>query len=202
MRKLASVLILIILGASAQASGEQPLEALQREIERGIRILEDPRYQDASRSEEQVQKLWTVALEMFDFREFSRQVLTSHWKDFSIQQQNEFVELIGEFLGKINLWKLRSKYNGEKIFYIDQKLIGKSRAVVEAKVLWKNLMVPITLRMKKNHGKWKVYDLSAWGVSAVENYRAQFHQILQEKSPEEVIEIFKNKIREIEGDVS
>ncbi len=177
------------------------MEALQRGIDRGIRILEDPRYQDASRSEEQVQKLWTVALEMFDFREFSRRVLSSHWKDFSTEQQKEFVELIGEFLGRINLWKLRSKYNGEKIIYIDQKLIGKSRAVVEVKVLWKNLTVPVILRMKKNHGKWKVYDLSALGISAVENYRAQFHQILQEKSPEEVIEIFRQKIKETEGDV-
>ena len=50
--------------------------------------------------------------------------------------------------------------------------------------------------MKKNHGKWKVYDLTALGVSAVSNYRAQIHQIMQKKSPDQVIEIFKEKIRE------
>jgi hypothetical protein len=32
----------------------------------------------------------------------------------------------------------------------------------------------------------------------VGNYRAQLHQILQKKSPAEVIEIFKEKIREKE----
>ena len=94
--------------------------------------------------------------------------------------------------------KLQARYNGEKVFYIDQKIISKSRASVEIRVLWKNLEVPVNLRMKKNRGKWKVYDLYALGISAVGNYRAQLHQILQKKSPEEVIGIFKEKIRERE----
>ena len=71
-------------------------------------------------------------------------------------------------------------------------------ALVEIKVLWKNLEIPVNLRMKKYRGKWKVYDVSAIGISTVSSYRAQLHQILQKKSPEEVIEIFKEKIREKE----
>ena len=187
-----------LIGTPVPVLGEQPLEALQRGIDKGISVLEDPQYQDDSQRNEQAQKLWEITQEIFDFKEFSRQVLASHWKKFTSRQREEFVELIGEFLGKLNMRKLQDKYNGEKIFYVDQKLIGKSRALVEIKVLWKNLEVPVTLRMKKNHEKWKVYDLSALGISAVSSYRAQLHQILQEKSPEEVIEIFKEKIREIE----
>ena len=187
-----------LITAPASALGEQPLEALQRGIDKGIRILEDPQYQDDSQRDEQAQKLWEITREIFDFKEFSRRVLASHWKKFTSRQREEFVELIGEFLGKLNLRKLQARYNGEKIFYVGQKLISKSRALVEIKVLWKNLEIPVKLRMKKNHGKWKVYDLSALGISAVGNYRAQLHQILQKKSPEEVIEIFREKMREKE----
>jgi phospholipid transport system substrate-binding protein len=190
-----------LITAPASALGEQPLEALQRGIDKGISVLEDPQYQEDSQRNEQAQKLWEVTQEIFDFKEFSRRVLASHWKKFTPRQRDEFVELMGEFLGKPNLRKLQSRYNGEKILYTDQKLISKTRAVVEIKVLWKNLEVPVKLRMKSNHGKWKVYDLTALGISAVGNYRAQLHQILQKKSPEEVIEIFKGKIREIEADV-
>jgi phospholipid transport system substrate-binding protein len=190
-----------LITAPASALGEQPLEALQRGIDKGISVLEDPQYQEDSQRNEQAQKLWEVTQEIFDFKEFSRRVLASHWKKFTPRQRDEFVELMGEFLGKPNLRKLQSRYNGEKILYTDQKLISKTRAVVEIKVLWKNLEVPVKLRMKSNHGKWKVYDLTALGISAVGNYRAQLHQILQKKSPEEVIEIFKGKIREIERDV-
>ena len=190
--------IFIISLITAPAPAEQPLEALQRGIDKGISVLEDPQYQDDSNNIEQAQKLWEATQEIFDFKEFSRRVLASHWKNFTSRQREEFVKLMGEFLGKPNLRKLQSRYNGERIIYADQKLISKTRALVEIKVLWKNLEIPVKLRMKNNQGKWKVYDLSALGISAVSNYRAQLHQILQEKSPEEVIEIFKEKIREKE----
>jgi len=192
------ILVITLVGAPALALGEQPLEALQRGIDKGISILEDPQYQHGSQKNEQAQKLWEITQEIFDFKEFSRRVLASHWKKFTSRQSEEFVELIGEFLGKLNMHKLQAKYNGEKIFYVDQKKISSSRALVEIKVLWKNLEIPIKLRMKKSHAKWKVYDLSALGVSVLSSYRAQLHQILQEKSPDEVIEIFKEKIREKE----
>ena len=198
MRIFIYIFIITLITAPASALGEQPLEALQRGIDKGIRILEDPQYQDATQRNKQAQKLWEITREIFDFKEFSRRVLASHWKKFTSRQREEFVELIGEFLGKLNLRKLQARYNGEKIFYVGQKLISKSRALVEIKVLWKNLEIPVKLRMKKNHGKWKVYDLSALGISAVGNYRAQLHQILQEKSSEEVIEIFREKMREKE----
>jgi phospholipid transport system substrate-binding protein len=195
------IFIITLITAPASALGEQPLETLQHGIDKGISVLQDSQYQDDSQKKEQVQKLWEVTREIFDFKEFSRRVLASHWKKFSSRQREEFVELIGELLGKTNLRKLQSRYNGEKVFYIDQKIISKSRALVEIKVLWKNLEIPVKLRMKKNSGKWKVYDLTALGISAVGNYRAQLNQILQKKSPEEVIEIFKEKIRKIEEDV-
>ena len=66
------ILIITLIGTPAPALGEQPLEALQRGIDKGIRILEDPQYQDASRRNEQAQKLWEVTLEVFDFKEFSQ----------------------------------------------------------------------------------------------------------------------------------
>jgi phospholipid transport system substrate-binding protein len=199
MKTFIYIFLITLISAPASALGEQPLEALQRGIEKGINVLEDPQYLDDSQRNEQAQKLWEVTREIFDFKEFSRRVLASHWKKFTPPQRDEFVELMGEFLGKSNLRKLQSRYNGEKILYTDQKLISKTRALVEIKVLWKNLEVPVKLRMKSNHGKWKVYDLTALGISAVGNYRAQLHQILQKKSPEEVIEIFKEKIREKES---
>jgi phospholipid transport system substrate-binding protein len=192
---------MILFGAPALALGEQPLEALQRGVDKGISVLEDPQYQDDSDKKEQARKLWEVTQEIFDFKEFSRRVLASHWKNFTSHQREEFIRLMGELLGKPNLRKLQSKYNGEKILYTSQKLTSKTRALVEIKVLWKNLEIPVKLRMKNNHGKWKVYDVSALGISAVGNYRAQLHQILQKKSPEEAIEIFKEKIREIKADV-
>ena len=198
MQILLYIFIVTLIGVPAPALEEQPLKALQRGIDKGICILEDPKYQDDAQSNEQAQKLWEVTQEIFDFKEFSRRVLASHWKKFTSPQRKEFIRLMGDFLGKLNMRKLQSRYNGEKVFYDDQKIINESKALVEINILWKKVQIPVTLRMKKKHGKWKVYDINALGVSAVGNYRAQIHQIMQEKSPAEVLEIFKEKIREKE----
>jgi len=84
--------------------------------------------------------------------------------------------------------------------YKPKEIIGKSKALVEIKVFWMNLEVPVRLRMTKRSGIWKVYDLSALGISAVGNYRAQFHWILQKRSPEQVIELLKEKSRSLENE--
>jgi phospholipid transport system substrate-binding protein len=200
MRITAYICLLIFFGAPALSFGEQPIEALKRGIDKGIRVLEDPIYHDASRKKKQLQRLWEITREIFDFKEFSRRVLASHWQKFTPQQQNDFIEAFGDFLGKFYLRRLQAIYNGEKVAYLDEEIIGKSKALVEIKVLWLNLEVPVRLRMTKRSGVWKVYDLSALGISAVANYRAQFNWILQKRSPEQVIELLKEKSHNLEKD--
>jgi len=193
--------LFFIVAAPMVSFAGGPLEDLRRGVDRGILILEDPRYEDPALKKDQQQKLWEVTLQIFDFREFSRRVLASHWKKFTPQQRNDFSQTFAEFLGKFYLARVQKRYNGEKIFYVDQKLISQSRALVEIKVLWKNVEVPLELRMKKKHDTWKVYDLSALGISAVGNYRAQFNWILRNNTPDQVIETLKERIRQLERDV-
>jgi len=200
MRIFGYIFLYFSIAAPVLSYAAQPLEDLRRGVDKGIQILEDPRYEDASLKQIQQQKLWEVMLQIFDFREFSRRVLASHWKEFTPYQRDEFSQSFAEFLGKFYLNRLQTRYNGEKIFYIDQKIISKSRALVEIEVLWKNIEIPVKLRMKKKHDTWKVYDLSALGISAVGNYRAQFQWLLRNNSPEQVIEIVKEKIRVLEKD--
>jgi phospholipid transport system substrate-binding protein len=200
MRIFAYILLYSVIVAPALSLAEQPLEDLRRGVDKGIQILEDSRYEDPSLKKVQRQKLWEVMLQTFDFREFSRRVLAAHWKKFSLQQRNEFCQAFAEFLGKFYLGRLQTRYNGEKVFYIDQKIVSESRALVEIEVLWQNIQVPVELHMIKKGGTWKVYDLSALGINAVANYRAQFQSLLQNSSPDRVIDIVREKIRALEKD--
>jgi len=201
MRKFGYIILYLLIAAPALSSAGGPLEDLRRGVDQGIQILEDPRYADESLKTDQQQKLWGVMLQTFDFREFSRRVLSAHYNKFTPQQRNEFSQTFAEFLGKFYLSRLQTRYNGEKIFYIDQKIVSESRALIMIEVLWKNVEVPVELRMIKKGGTWKVYDLTALGINAVANYRAQFHGILQNNTPDQVIETVKEKIRNIEEDI-
>ena len=198
MRYRAFLLGLIISAAPCLLFAQEPLEAVRQNVEMGISVLEDPQYEDDSRKQEQQQLLWEIMLQVFDFKEFSRKVLASHWYKFSARQRNEFVALFSEFLGKFYLGKLQDRYSGQKVIFLRQQMISNSKALVDIEVNWKKLKVPLTLRMTNRSGKWKVYDLSALGINAVSNYRAQFKSILNKESPQQIIGRLKDKIAELD----
>ena len=199
MRITTYFLLLIITTEPSLSFAQEPLEAVQQNIDKGISVLEDPQYEDDSRKQEQQQILWEIMQQTYDFEEFSRKVLGSYWNNFSARQRAEFVKLFSEFLGKFYLGKLQDRYSGQKVNYLRQQMISKSRALVEVEVLWRNLKVPVQLRVTNRSGQWKVYDLSVLGINAVSNYRAQFKGILVKESPQQIIGRLKDKIAQLDA---
>ncbi|MBT8365590.1 MAG: ABC transporter substrate-binding protein [Deltaproteobacteria bacterium] len=199
MRITTFFLLLIITTEPSFSFAQEPLEAVQQNIDKGISVLEDPQYEDDSRKQKQQQILWEIMQQTYDFEEFSRKVLGSHWYNFSARQRAEFVKLFSEFLGKFYLGKLQDRYSGQKVNYLRQQMISKSRALVEVEVLWRNLKVPVQLRVTNRSGQWKVYDLSVLGINAVSNYRAQFKGILIKESPQQIIGRLKDKIAQLDA---
>lgn len=189
---------LILMAIPALADGEHPIEALQRGVEAGFRVLKDPEFIDADRKEAQQQKLRIIMEQLFDFRVFSKKVLALNWQKFTPSQRKEFVRVFAEFLGKFYIGKLQEKYKDESVIYVGQEMRSDTRALVHIKVVWKGRKVPVDLRMIKRKGLWKVYDIQFLGISAVRNYRAQFQSILRKEAPGQVIERLKRKIEQIE----
>ena len=142
MRK-ASFILVVLTSLSSLSYAEQPIEVLQKSIDRGISILNDSNYKDQSQKELQRQKLWQVLNQIFDFKEFSKRILARNWRKFTPQQQEAFVELFGYFVNIYYLSRLQERYNNEKVTLIDQNLISRTKAVVKANVRWKNKDVPL-----------------------------------------------------------
>ena len=194
------ILCLVVLTVSpVSAYGDEPIEALQKGVQEGLRILQGPRFNDKQFKEAQQQKLRLILEQLFDFHEFSRRVLASNWKTFTPSQRETFVRIFTEFLGKFYMGKLQEKYKNEKLIYVSQKLKSTRRASVNINVVWKGQKIPIDLLMIKRQGLWKVYDIQFLGISAVRNYRAQFKSLLSKETPAEVIERMKARIRKIES---
>jgi phospholipid transport system substrate-binding protein len=188
----------ILMAIPASADGEQPIEALQRGVEAGFRVLKDPEFINADRKEAQQQQLRTILEQLFDFRVFSKKVLASNWKNFTPSQRKEFVRVFAEFLGKFYMGKLQEKYKDERLIYVGQEMRSDTRALVRIKVVWKGQKIPVNLRMIKRRGLWKVYDIEALGISAVRNYRAQFQHLLRKETPDQIIDRLKQKVELIE----
>jgi phospholipid transport system substrate-binding protein len=199
MRSFTIFLILLSINTLAFSYAQGPLDAVRENIESGIRVLEDPQYDDKSRKAEQQRVLWEIMQQTYDFRVFSKKVLASYWFKFSSRQRDEFVKVFSEFLGKFYLGKLQNRYNGQKIYYLRQQMINDSSALVNVEVAWKKIKVPLTLRVTNRSGKWKVYDLDVLGINAISNYRAQFKSMLKKETPQQIIGRLREKIAKLDG---
>lgn len=199
MRYRVFLLGLIIFAAPSFSFAQGPLETVQQNVEKGILVLEDPQYEDESRKPEQMQRLREIMQQIYDFEEFSRKVLGFGWNKFSEPQRVEFVKVFSEFLGKFYLGKLQNRYSGQKVSFLRQKMISDSRAQVDVEVTWLKMRVPVTLRVTNRSGKWKVYDLTALGINAVSNYRAQFKSIISKETPQQLIARLKGKIAKLDA---
>jgi phospholipid transport system substrate-binding protein len=187
------LLMASLLALATPALGSQPLDDFKKSIDDGLRILQDPHYRPADRKAMQRQQLRQVLYRDFDFAEFSKRVLADRWNLYTEAQRSEFVEAFSRFLADHYLARLQERYTDEKVVVRGQKITAPGRAVVTSGVTWMNREFPVEVRLHARGGRWKAYDVSVIGISAVEIYRAQFQEIMRTHSPSQVIELIKRR---------
>ena len=198
MKKSLVLCFLILFAIPPLAHAQEPIDILEQTVKRGIALLKDPQYQVASKKEEQQELLCHTAAQVFDFREFSRRVLSVKWHSFTPEQRKEFVEVFSEFLCKYYISRIQERYKDEKVIFLSQHFVGNRIAFVRVNVLWKGVEVPVEVRMLKRNSTWKVYDLVIFGISGVKNYRAQFQALFRNDSPSQVIGRIRQRIKQEE----
>lgn len=196
LQRIIVLLLFAMLTVASAASASQPSDTVKQIIEDGRRILIDPFYEPADRKLLQQERLRDLLYRDFDFLEFSRRVLADKWVLFSPTQREEFVQVFSRFLAEFYLSRLQTRYTDETVAVSDQAVTGPGKARVQAKVTWRNREFPIEIRLHDRGGGWKMYDLSAMGISAVQLYRAQFKEIMRTQSPAEVIDLIKARLAE------
>ncbi len=196
----AAVVMFLLSGAAATASAadatDGPAQASRKSIAAAIRILDDPAYQAADQKHLQRERLFAELAQWFDFTEFSKRVLADKWKSFTARERAEFVDAFARFLGMYYLGELQKRYTDERVRIESQEIIGPARARVTATLVWMDRAIPVEIRKLKSHGRWRAYDLSVFGISAVQIYRAQLTDIMRTHSPAQVIALVKSRIDE------
>jgi ABC-type transporter MlaC component len=192
----ALVLTAALLAVAPAAQASQPIEVLQKSINDGLRILNDPCGQPADCQALRQERLRQVLYRDFDFAEFSKRVLAQKWPLFSEAQRREFVEVFSRFLSEHYLSRLQQHYTNEKVLLHGQTIIAPGRAVVKSGVVWMNREFAVEVRMHAPGGDWKIYDVTVIGFSAVQIYRTQFQHLMRTQSPAQVIALIKSQLAE------
>jgi phospholipid transport system substrate-binding protein len=182
--------------AAREADAGAPTDQLRSQVDRVLKLLEDPALQAPDKARERRVAVRKVADEIFDFGETARRALGRHWAARTPEERDEFVRLFGDLLERSYISKIEL-YGGEKIQYVGDKA-DVDTAIVQSKLLTKaGSEVPIDYRMLKKGERWLVYDVVIEGVSLVANYRTQFNKIIQTSSYQELVKKMKTRQEEL-----
>jgi len=180
-------LFVIALSAAVAVAGV-PTDQLRGQIDKVIRILDDPALKD--RPAERRGEVRKLAEDIFDYPDTARRALGPHWNARTPQQREEFTRLFADLLDRAYISKI-DLYQGEKVKYVGETMDG-DEAIVKTSIATKsNTEVPVDYRMHLKGDRWRVYDVIIEGVSLVSNYRSQFNKIVQTESYDSLVQKLK-----------
>jgi phospholipid transport system substrate-binding protein len=194
-----AALLLVPLAGPDRAWAGAPTDQLRAQIDRAVKILEDPELKKDGRQKDRRTAVRQVANDIFDFSETAKRSLARHWTPRSQAERDEFVGLFSDLLERSYISKIEL-YGGEKIQYVGESIEGEG-AVVRTKLITKQgTEIPIDYRMLRRGDKWLVYDVVIEGVSLISNYRTQFNKIITTSSFQELVKKMKTKQEEFTGE--
>ena len=188
-----SVLIIFVLSIPVYAG--VPMTTVEATVNRVLDVLRDSKLKSPAAKEKKKEKLRVIYKDMFDEIEFSKRTLTRNWNKFNPAERVEFVSLFEQVLEKSYIDKILD-YSNEKIDFYKESMLSENQAEIKTKIITSSKEVPIFYRLILKNGKWKVYDVVVENVSLVQNYRTQFNDILANKTPEQLLEILRKKVKE------
>ncbi len=195
---LAALLLLPLAGPDRAWAGA-PTDQLRAQIDRAVKILEDPELKKDGRQKDRRGAVRQVANDIFDFSETAKRSLARHWTPRTQAERDEFVGLFTDLLERSYISKIEL-YGGEKIQFVGESIEGEG-AVVRTKLVTKQgTEMPIDYRMLRRGDKWLVYDVVIEGVSLISNYRTQFNKIITTSSFQELMKKMRTKQEEFLGE--
>ena len=192
----ATVLALLLVAVSARAG--EPTDQLRTEIDRVIKVLEDPELKKENRAREREGEFRVIASGSFDFEETAKRSLARHWASRLPAEWDEFLQLFANLLERSYIPKIEL-YGGEKIAHVRETIDGDQATVRTRLTTKEGTDIPVDYRMLTRGDKWLVYDVIIEGVSLVANYRAQFNKIILTSSYQELVKKMRTKQEEFYG---
>ena len=176
-RLVVAMLTVAALAVTPAWSGP-PTDQLRVQVERVIKVLEDPELKREGRQVERRAAIRQQANEIFDVTETTRRSLGQHWQARTPAEREQIVRLYADLLERSYIGKIE-QYSGERIQFAGETIDG-DQATVRTRLQTKGgPEIPVDYRMHRVGERWRTYDVAIEGVSMVANYRAQFNKIIQ-----------------------
>jgi phospholipid transport system substrate-binding protein len=195
---LARIRTLVSLGALALATAftvtANAAESAQDFVQsRQTQVAQLVKQAPGSQRDKQVA---TVLDAMIEYDELAKRSLAGHWGDLSESQHKEFTEILRNLVRRNyernirNIVDYRVEYLGEESG--GEGVVVKSRASSASNR--REEPISIDYQLMKIGGGWRVVDVVTEGSSLVNNYKSQFHRIIQKDGFDTLVRKMKDKL--------
>jgi len=180
-------LSLIWLSGTSLATTGAPTAFIQQTTDSIVQVFNAPDLQGEEQRQERLTRLRRIATVAFDWEEIARRTLATHWRDRTPQERQEFTALFREAVEGMYLERLEAAARQRlrerpPILYRGEQADGEQAVVRTAVMTPRYREIPMDYRLRQTDGQWRIYDVVIVGVSLVNNYRTQFHQIIMQSS--------------------
>ena len=188
---------LLLVSSPSTAPAGEPQEKVRATVNEVLAVLQDQALQGPDNTDRRREKMRQAVFQRFGFAEMAQRALGQHWQKRTSAERKEFVELFGELLERSYINKIES-YTGEQTVQYTKETIEKEgyASVRTAVVNKRDLNVEVEYRLLQRDGDWQVYDVVIEGVSLINNYRTQFHNIVSQESYEALMKKLKRKLEQ------
>ena len=128
-----AVLLPLVLAGPQRAWAGAPTDQLRAQIDRAVKILDDPELKKDGRQKDRREAVRQVANDIFDFSETAKRSLARHWAPRTPAERDEFVALFTDLLERSYIGKIET-YGGEQIHFVGETVEGEG-AVVRTKLV-------------------------------------------------------------------
>jgi phospholipid transport system substrate-binding protein len=141
-----------------------------------------------------------LVAEVVDFRNAASAALGFEWSMRSTSEREEFARLFADLLQTSVFSSVGARAridNGLSVTYVGELPDANGVTVATTVLTRGGSEMAVGYRMSQRQGRWMVHDVVIDGVSIVDNYRAQFHKVMQRSSYGGLVSEMRNRIADL-----
>jgi len=188
---------LLLLSPARPALAGEPMDKIRDTVTSVLAVLQDQTLAGPDHTEQRREKMRQAVFQRFGFEEMAQRALGQHWSKRTSAEKKEFAALFGELLERSYINKIESYTGEQKVLFtketIDKDGYASGRTQIVSK---RDLNVDVEYRLLRRDGDWQVYDVVIEGVSLINNYRTQFHNIVSQESYDALVKKLKLKLEQ------
>jgi ABC-type transporter MlaC component len=182
------VVATVSAGSPRQAVAGTPTDELRTRIERIHQIVTAPDVRPENR-----QAAMSAADEIFDWPTIVQDMLGVQWEARTPEEREEFTKLFAHFFALVFTSKAQFGQT-ERFEFLGESIDGERAVVRTSTIKRQGGKRHVTYRMKRHGGeRWKVYAFDVEGMNLIDNYGAQFQQIIKRGSYSDLTRMLRDR---------